>query len=470
MKRSERLVALLCVLCLACAATYGVFQYEEHKEKIQNSDQVILEIDGDSVQSLSWEYEGETLSFHKDGTWLYDEDEAFPVDEEKISERLELFQEFGVSFIIEDVEDYSQYGLDQPICTITLKTEDETYEVLLGDYSKMDSQRYVSIGDGNAYLVKNDPLDYFDAVLRDMIRHDETPGSGKVNSLQFSGAENYSILYEEESGSSYRAADVYFAQLEGESLPLDSGRVESYLQNLQYLGLGSYVTYNATQEELERYGLDDPELTITAEYPAGTEEDGEATETFILHISRDPEERKAAEEGEGEAGKNETITAYARVGESQIVYQLTSGKYTSLMAASYDDLRHREVSPADFEDVRQIDVTLEGKAYSIVSDGEDGKQVWTCLEEDVDIDDLQQAIDSLKADTFSNKTPTQKEEISFTLHLDQEGSPAVHIQLYRYDGSHCLALVDGEPFALVKRSQAVDLIEAVNAIVLGEAS
>jgi len=466
MKRSKRLIVLLCVLCAACAATFGVLRYEEHKEKIQNSDQVILEIDSDSVQSLSWAYEDETLSFHRDGTWLYDGDEAFPVDEEKINERLELFREFGVSFIIEDVEDYSQYGLDEPICTITLKTEDETYEILLGDYSKMDSQRYISIGDGNAYLVKNDPLDYFEAVLRDMIDHDDTPDSSEVSSLQFSGTENYSILCEEESNSSYRAEDVYFAQLDGNSLPLDSGRMKSYLQNLQYLGLSSYVTYNATQEELESYGLDEPELTITAEYPAETEDGEETTETFVLHISRDPEERKAAEE---EADSTEgTVTAYARVGDSQIVYQLTSSKYTSLMAASYDDLRHREVSPADFEDVRQIDVTLEGKAYTIAV--EENADTWSYLDEEVDVDDLQSAVDSLKADTFTDEKPTQKEEIGFTLHLDREGSPAIHIQLYRYDGSHCLAVVDGESFALVERSQVVDLIEAVNTIVLGKAS
>lgn len=466
MKRSKRLIVLVCVLCAACAATFGVLRYEEYQEKIQNSDQIILEIDGDSVQALSWAYQDETLSFHKDGTWLYDGDEAFPVDEEKINERLELFREFGVAFIIEDVEDYGQYGLDKPICTITLKTEDETYEILLGDYSKMDSQRYVSIGDGNAYLVKNDPLDYFEAVLRDMIDHDEAPGSGEVSSLQFSGTENYSILYEEESGNSYRAEDVYFAQLGGKSLPLDSDRVKSYLRNLQYLGLTDYVTYNATQEELERYGLDDPELTITAEYPIETEEGEEATETFVLHISRDPEERKAAEEeADSEDG---TVTAYVRVGESQIVYRLTSSQYTSLMAASYGDLRHREVSPADFENVRQIDVTLEGKAYTIAAD--ENADTWSYLGEKVDVDDLQSAVDSLQADTFTDEKPTQKEEIGFTLHLDREGSPAIHIQLYRYDGSQCLAVVDGEPFALVERSQVVDLIEAVNGIVLGKAS
>ncbi|MBS6398247.1 MAG: DUF4340 domain-containing protein [Clostridiales bacterium] len=52
---------------------------------------------------------------------------------------LEQFQEFGVSFIIEDVEDYGQYGLDDPVCTIKLETGDESYEILLGDFSKMTS-------------------------------------------------------------------------------------------------------------------------------------------------------------------------------------------------------------------------------------------------------------------------------------------------------------------------------------------
>ena len=36
-------------------------------------------------------------------------------------------------------------------------------------------ERYVSIGDGNVYLVQNDPLDQFDAVLSDMIDHDDVP-------------------------------------------------------------------------------------------------------------------------------------------------------------------------------------------------------------------------------------------------------------------------------------------------------
>lgn len=58
------------------------------------------------------------------------------------------------------------------------------------------------------------------------------------------------------------------------------------------------------------------------------------------------------------------------------------------------------------------------------------------------------------------------EEISLTLSLDREDAGEIQIQLYRYDGEHCIAAVDGKSVCLVKRAAVVDLIEAVHAIVL----
>ena len=162
MSRSKKIYVLLGVLAVFCLITFGVSRYEEKKEKIKNSDEVVLELETEDVTALSWEYDQQTLAFHKDENWLYDEDENFPVTEEKITELLEPFREFGVSFIIEDVEDYGQYGLEDPLCTIKISTEEKDYEILLGDYSTMDEERYVSIGDGNAYLVQNDPMESFE--------------------------------------------------------------------------------------------------------------------------------------------------------------------------------------------------------------------------------------------------------------------------------------------------------------------
>jgi len=76
-------------------------------------------------------------------------------------------------------------------------------------------------------------------------------------------------------------------------------------------------------------------------------------------------------------------------------------------------------------------------------------------------------MEALTADEFTKETPTQKEEISLTIHLDAEDTPEILILFYRYDGSDCLAVVDGQTVSLVKRTAVVDLVEAVQAIILG---
>ena len=481
MKRSKKIYILLGVLAVACIATFGVIRLEDHKEQIKNSGEIILEVPSDSVQSLSWKNESGTFAFHKDEKWIYDEDEDFPVDEEKINEFLKQFQAFGVSFVIEGVKDYGQYGLDDPVCTINLATEDKSYKILLGNYSKMDSERYVSIGDGNVYLVKNDPLDYFDAVLSDMIDHDETPKFDRVTKIQFRGDEDYSIVYEEDSANTYCADDVYFAQQDGKKLPLDTSRVGQYLGNISNLNLTDYVTYNVTEKGLRKYGLDAPELTVTMDYTSENEDGDETSDTFVLNISRDPKEKKTAEEAakkeekktaketakeESDSSEEEEITAYARVGESQIVYQISSDDYKELMAASYDSLRHPEVLSADFADISQIDISLEGNDYTITSEKKRDKRNYFYGEEELEIADFQNALEALSADSFTDEQPTQKEEISLTVYLDNENYPKVQIKLYQYDGTHCLAVVDGKPVSLINRSNVVDLIEAVHAIVL----
>ena len=62
--------------------------------------------------------------------------------------------------------------------------------------------------------------------------------------------------------------------------------------------------------------------------------------------------------------------------------------------------------------------------------------------------------------------PIQIIEIRLTLHLDSEAYPQTELVFYRYDGDSCLAVADGSSWALVPREAVVDLIEAVNAIVL----
>lgn len=472
MNRSKRLYIMLGVLAAACLLTFGVLQLEEHQEKIQNSDKVVLEVDTDALKSLSWEYGDESISLRKEDHWIYEADEAFPVNDEVIDSMVEQFQSFGVSFVIEDVEDFDQYGLDDPICTINMATEAEQYQILLGDYSNMDSQRYISLGDGNVYLVQHDPLAEFDAMLSELILDDEIPSFEQVQKITLTGEETLTITYEEDGGNTYRDEDVYFTQINGQQVPLDTMKMESYLNTVKQLYFSSYVTYNASETELEECGLIDPELTISVDYTWTDEADQEQSDTFTLSIAQDPAEKEAAEAAkektveDSDADSEEEITAYARVGDSKIIYRLSELDYVSLMLASYDDLRHREVIPADTTDIRQLDISLEGQNYTITSEKKDEVQVFFYQDEELENDSIQLALSGLEAVSFTDEAPAQKKEVGLTVYLDMENQPVINVDFYRYDGSNCLAVLDGKSVALVSRASVVSLIEAVNEIVL----
>ena len=371
--------------------------------------------------------------------------------------------------------DYAQYGLDDPTCTIQLATDEQSYEITLGNFSTMDSQRYVSLGDGNVYLVNTDPMDYFAISLSDMILNDETPEFDTVEEIQILGSDSYQIVYQEYTADSpytYCSDDVYFKKDGDTLLPLDTSLVDDYLSSMSNLTLSDYKTYRATDEDLATYGLDDPELTITVTYTPEEEEDASAaTETFTLSISRDPEERQApqeqAEDSSDASEEEETeIVAYARVDQSSIIYQISGSSYTALMAASYDDLRHHEVFTADSSAITGMDIALDGENYTITSQGSGDDQVFYYNEEELDLTDLLSALEALSAESFTDETPTQAEELDVTIYLDNQAHPQVHIQLYRYDGESCLAVIDDVPVSLVPRSDVVDLVEAIHAIVL----
>ena len=471
MRKATKLYALLGVLLVVCIAAFAISRYEEKKEQIKNSGEVILEIPTESVTALSWTNESGTFSFTKDETWVYDEDNAFPVDEEKINDLLEQFTSLAAAFAIDDVEDFAQYGLDEPICTIHITAGEESYTVELGDFSKMDEQRYVSIGDGKVYLVSHDPLDEFGAVLRDLIRDDTIPEFDTVKQIAFSGEESYTISYDE-GGTSICADDVYFT----DGTPLDTDTVNEWLTALRSLDLTNYVSYSATGEELQTFWLDNPALTVALDYSSSSDEDGNETDsgTFVLHLSQNPEEQAAYEEAiANEEDELPDVTCYARVGESQIVYQITQSEYDTLTDVSYDALRHQKVFTADFDTVTSIDVTLEGENYTFIctppedADDTDTEGTWTYQGVEFDIFDFSYALRVLSATSFTDEAPTGQEEISLTLHLDNEEFPTFTLTLYRLDGESCIACVDGESVAFVSRDKAVDLIEAVRAVTLG---
>ena len=164
------------------------------------------------------------------------------------------------------------------------------------------------------------------------------------------------------------------------------------------------------------------------------------------------------------------------MGDSQIVYNLSDADGEALFAGSYDDLRHRQLFWDDFDDVTQATILLDNQTYTLTAqtaqtaetaDAAAAEITWICNGEPVDVTGIRDKLAALTAEAFTEEAPADQLEISLTLDLNNEDVPQVRIQLYRYDGASCLAVLDGEPAALVAREDVVDLMEAVRTLLLG---
>lgn len=104
--------------------------------------------------------------------------------------------------------------------------------------------------------------------------------------------------------------------------------------------------------------------------------------------------------------------------------------------------------------------------YTLTSEKKDDERIFYYQGEQIESLELRRAIEGLNADSFTKEQPAGTEEIGLTLYLDNENFPRIEIELYRYDGKDCLAVVNKEPVSLVERALVVDLMEVVYGFVL----
>ena len=466
MKKNKKLYILLCILTVMGIITFAATQIEKKNEEIKNSGEDILKISTDSVKAISWNIKDDdiNLSFHKDENedkWIYDGDEKFPADKSKIEDALNIFENFAAEFIIEDVDNFEQYGLKNPQAVISLKTNDKSYEISIGDYSKMDSERYVSIGDGNVYLMKEDPMDTFDKELKDFIKDDKIPDFEGVSSMVFNGKVNSDIILKGNSEDSYIEDDIYYETYNDKNIPLDTESINKYLDKIKNLDLIKYDTYNATEEELDKYGINNPDLTINIKYNEIDDKDNSNTKNFKLTVGSNLSDL-------GENPDSEDILGYIRIDDSPIIYEIQGDDYEALIDDAGDELRHKNIIPVNLEDTASIDVLMDNNKYHIVNDKKGDDVKFTYKDKEIENYDFKESLTLLNATSFTDDKPSGEKELSLIVTVDKDKSPQINIDIYRYDGESCLATIDGNPLAYIKRDNVINLKEAVNSFVLAQ--
>lgn len=473
MTRGKKIFVLLLALVILTGVTLLVAHLvpDEDESTAEDTSYIIFSLDPDQVTQLSWTYEDSTVTLTKDenSNWSYPDDEAFPLDASYPDAMVQALKEVSATKTIESPENLADYGLEEAACAISVTAGDSTYELRIGDETGLGGQRYLSLGDGNVYLVDADLLEDFSLGLYDIVSMESIPSMTDLTSVSIETTSGTLTLdYLEDSGLAYSDQYTWFWNQDGEETPLDTDLAEDLVSTVTGLTWNACVDYQADEDSLGTYGLNIPAATITVEYtehyPGGNQRNRQRTATPSTKPRRPPPPCVL------ELGDYDGDTCYARISGSSMVYRVDGTVADTLLAAQGEDLLPQDVVLMDWSDVTSVEINLDGTTYSLEKTvqeetDEDGNTTETYVYQldgqTVDITDALDSIQDLEVTGSDTDATPGTEELSFTFYQDKENFPTVTLVFSQYDSSSCLVTLNGESRLLVSRTDLLDLVDTL---------
>lgn len=440
MKNGKKLLLLLLVLAVLVGATAIAGAISKDAAGQEDETQTVFSLTPENVTNLGWDY-SEKVSFTagEDG-WVCDQDGAFPVDETYLDKMLEALTDVESTKTIENPENLDQYGLEIPVCVITVE-DGQSHTLSIGLETAVGGQRYFSNGDGNVYLVDKDIIENFQYGLYDVLKHQTLPEVTQLTGIKVElPGGGYEITREEGSGLAYSDDYVWF--MDGRAL--DNDLTQTLLDMVTNLNLSECVDYNAS--DLSRYGLDAPAVKATVL------DGGKAA--YTLEIS-------ASEGGE----------CYVRLSGSKMIYQRDATLSDTLRYTTYADLQPDDVILMDWDTVQSVAVTVDGEEYVLTRTTEEKtddegtvteETVWKLDGQDVAFASVLNSLSNMTSSGYATGiTPEGEPEITFRILRDRESFSEVTLCFYAYNSSSCLVTLDGVSTVTVKRETAAELVSSV---------
>ena len=269
-KKSVNLITAVGVLVVLSGAYVGVKAYVAKQEaadteSAEEENPEIISIASADVKSIKFVIDKKEVTFEKDGdSWVKSDETGFPVDQGKIDTLVSSLNSIKAERTLENVEDASEYELDQPDNTITVTTEDgETTVIQLGMENDSTSQEYIDLNKDSStvYVVSNSTFSSFEGTLYDFAKSGVFPtvDSSTVSKISVEGKDSSYVVEKDENNFWNITGD-------GETEKADSAKATSLASALSSMAYSSYVNYNCAEDEFSQYGLDKPYAEITVCY------------------------------------------------------------------------------------------------------------------------------------------------------------------------------------------------------------
>ena len=390
-KKSVNLITAVGVLVVLSGAYVGVKAYvakleAADTESAEEENPEIISIASADVKSIKFVIDKKEVTFEKDGdSWVKSDETAFPVDQDKIDTLVSSLSSIKAERTLENVEDASEYELDQPENTITVTTEDgETTVIQLGMENDSTSQEYIDLNKDSStvYVVSNSTFSSFEGTLYDFAKSGVFPtvDSSTVSKISVDGKDSSYVVEKDENNFWNITGD-------GETEKADSAKATSLASALSSMAYSSYVNYNCAEDELSQYGLDKPYAEIAVDYqeevekePTDDENEAENGTEEVSEVSED--ENQGDETADSETDGSESSDEDVDVADTEDSEVVENENTDETADDNVEAESEAETEMVDRELVIQVgDQSSDGGRYVRVNDS---NEIYTISEDSLD--------------------------------------------------------------------------------------
>ena len=393
-KKSVNLITAVGVLVVLSGAYVGVKTYvakqdAAESESAEEENSEIVSIASADVKSIKFVIDKKEVTFEKDGdSWVKSDETDFPVDQDKIDTLVSSLNSITAERTLKDVEDASEYELDQPENTITVTTEDgETTVIRLGMENDATSQEYIDLNKDSStvYVVSNSTFSSFEGSLYDFAKSGTFPtvDSSTVSKISVD-AKSSSYVVEKDENNFWNITG------DGDTEKADSAKATTLSTALSSMAYSSYVNYNCSDDQLSQYGLDKPYAEITVDYQEEVEKESTDTENEAKNGSEDVSETSEDESQADENTDNSTAEGSENIEDSDTDKE-ESGEADESDITDSDSTESTETSEEDAEpETEMVDRELVIQVGDLSSDGgryvrvNDSNEIYTISEDSLD--------------------------------------------------------------------------------------
>ena len=312
------LSVILAILSAALLIVLGI-RYRQSRDAVQDpAAQAVQAAQAacSTYASLSVYSGSATLSFsiQEDGTWVWDDDTEFPLDDSTIESMMDLLSDLTPQQVLSDPESLESYELDAPSASISaVKVDQSTVSVTFGKATTDGTSRYAMMNDdaSTIYIFADTLYQALQTPIYDMMTLPELPelpeSSISSISIQGPGEDAQPLLL-----AAQHTDDGATTWLSGGEDVTDNASVQALLEDLAQMQIARCVDYRPSDEAASICGFDAPDALVQVTY---TPEDGSESVWTLTVGTTEP----------GGTGR------YARIGADTTIYLLETALLDPLM-------------------------------------------------------------------------------------------------------------------------------------------